>query len=105
VEVFVQDPSEFTAQARVWGVDRPEARIFRILGTAAPNTLAAFLLYLRNRTGRRPHIYFEWSDEGPLQAALDFLLFGEGDVPTLTHEILRRTEPDRSQRPFVHVGG
>ncbi|TFU15357.1 amino acid transporter [Thermus tengchongensis] len=105
VEVFVQDPSEFTAQARVWGVNRPEARIFRILGTAAPNTLAAFLLYLRNRTGRRPHIYFEWSDEGPLQAALDFLLFGEGDVPTLTHEILRRTEPDRDQRPFVHVGG
>ncbi|WP_243028825.1 amino acid transporter [Thermus albus] len=105
VEVFVQDPSEFTAQGRVWGVDRPEARIFRILGTAAPNTLAAFLLYLRNRTGRRPHIYFEWSDEGPLQAALDFLLFGEGDVPTLTHEILRRTEPDRSQRPLVHVGG
>ncbi|GAB5602225.1 APC family permease [Thermus sp. FJN-A] len=105
VEVFVQDPSEFSAIARVWGVDHPHARVFRILGAATPNTLAAFLLYLRNRTGRRPHIYFEWSEEGPLQSALDFLLSGEGDVPTLTHEILRRTEPDRSKRPFVHVGG
>ncbi len=105
VEVFVQDPSEFTTRARVWGVEHPEARVFRILGTAAPNTLAAFLLYLRDRTGRKPHIYFQWSEGGPLQAALDFLLFGEGDVPTLTHEILRRAEPDPSQRPFVHVGG
>lgn len=105
VEVYVQDPSEFTSWARVWGVDHPDARIFRILGTAVPNTLAAFLLYLRNRTGRRPHIYFEWSEKSPLQAALDFLLFGEGDVPTLTHEVLRRVEPDRNGRPFVHVGG
>ncbi|MCX7849446.1 amino acid transporter [Thermus sp.] len=105
VEVFVQDPSEFAAEARVWGVEHPDARIFRILGTAAPNTLAAFLLYLRDRLGRRPHIYFEWSEESPLQAALDFLLFGEGDVPTLTHEVLRRAEPNPLRRPLVHVGG
>ena len=89
VEVFVQDPSEFSAIARVWGVDHPQARVFRILGAATPNTLAAFLLYLRDRTGKRPHIYFEWPEEGPLQLALDFLLSGEGDVPSLTHEILR----------------
>lgn len=105
VEVYVQDPSEFTTEAWVWGVDHPEVKVFRILGTAAPNTLAAFLLYLRERTGKRPHIYFEWGEEGPLQAALNFLLFGEGDVPTLTHEVLRRHEPDRSNRPVVHVGG
>ncbi|MEZ0321396.1 MAG: hypothetical protein ABWJ63_05680 [Thermus sp.] len=105
VEVFVQDPSEFATQARVWGVDHLEVKVFRILGTAAPNTLAAFLLYLRERTGKRPHIYFEWGDEGPLQAALSFLLFGEGDVPTLTHEVLRRHEPDQAKRPVVHVGG
>ncbi|GAA5335174.1 MULTISPECIES: APC family permease [Thermus] len=105
VEVYVQDPSEFSTVAQVWGVDHRDAKVFRILGTAAPNTLAAFLLYLRERTGKRPHIYFEWSDEGPWQAALDFLLFGEGDVPTLTHEILRRVEADPRRRPVVHVGG
>ncbi|BDG17760.1 MULTISPECIES: amino acid transporter [Thermus] len=105
VEVYVQDPSEFSAVAQVWGVDHRDAKVFRILGTAAPNTLAAFLLYLRERTGKRPHIYFEWSEESPWQAALDFLLFGEGDVPTLTHEVLRRVEADPRRRPVVHVGG
>jgi hypothetical protein len=105
VEVYVQDPSEFSAEARVWGVDHPQYKVFRIIGTSAPNTLAAFLLYLRDRTGRRPHIYFEWPEESPLQAALDFLLFGEGDVPTLTHEVLRRAEPDPERRPLVYVGG
>ncbi|BBL83332.1 amino acid transporter (plasmid) [Thermus thermophilus] len=105
VEVYVPDPSEFSAEARVWGVDHPQYKVFRILGSSAPNALAAFLLYLRDRTGKRPHIYFEWPEESPWHAALDFLLFGEGDVPALTREILRRAEPDPERRPLVHVGG
>ena len=33
------------------------------------------------------------------------ILAGEGDVPPLTHEILRRAEPDATRRPILHVGG
>ena len=40
-----------------------------------------------------------------MHLALNFLVEGEGDVPPLTHEILRRAEPDRDRRPIVHVGG
>uniref|UniRef100_A0A831U7E3 Amino acid transporter n=1 Tax=Thermus islandicus TaxID=540988 RepID=A0A831U7E3_9DEIN len=105
VEVYVSDPSEFKTQAKVWGIHHPDHRVFRILGTAVPNTLAAFLLHLRDRTGKRPHIYFEWSEDPPLQAAAEFLLFGKGDIPTLTHEVLRRAEPNQDRRPFVHVEG
>ena len=40
-----------------------------------------------------------------MENALRFLFAGEGDVPPLTHEILRRAEPDAAKRPVVHVGG
>ena len=39
------------------------------------------------------------------QNALRFLFAGEGDMPPLSLEILRRAEPDPDRRPVVHVGG
>ena len=51
------------------------------------------------------HVDFEWSEKGPGENALRFLFAGEGDVPPLTHEILRRAVPDPAKRPVVHVGG
>ena len=63
------------------------------------------LLRVRDLTLTPPHVYFEWSRKGPGVNALRFLLAGEGDVPPLTHEILRRAEPDAARRPHVHVGG
>jgi hypothetical protein len=105
VEVYVQDPSEFSATVKVWGILHPDYKVFRMIGTSAPNTLAAFLLYLQKRVGKRPHIYFEWPEESPVHLYLDFLLFGEGDVPTVTREILRRTGAKPEERPLVHVVG
>jgi hypothetical protein len=31
-------------------------------------------------------------------------VFGEGDIPVTTREILRQDEPDPHKRPRVHVG-
>ncbi len=105
VEVGVLDPSEFSRELRVRGVELGHYRILRTEGTSVPNALAALLLYIRDETGTIPRIYFEWPEISPMQAAVDFLLFGEGDVPTLTREVLRRAEPNPGQRPLVYVGG
>ncbi|MCT9933255.1 amino acid transporter [Planotetraspora sp. A-T 1434] len=104
VEVTVPDASEFETELRVEGEERYGHRIFRIESSTIPNALAALLLYLRDRTGRVPHIYFHWTEGNPIVAMLRYLLFGGGDVPAMTREVLRQAEPDRERRPHVHVG-
>ncbi|UBV45091.1 amino acid transporter (plasmid) [Deinococcus taeanensis] len=105
LEVTVADPSEFSDVLDVRGFEIHGYRVLRIESSAVPNAIAAFLLYLRDTYGQRPHVYFEWIEGSPVAAAGRFLLLGEGDVPPLTREILRRAEPIRERRPVVHVGG
>ncbi len=105
LEVGVLDPSEFSSRVKVVGVQVGPYRVLRTQSASVPNTIAAILLYLRDQTGKRPHVYLEWGEHGPFQQALRFLFFGEGDIGSLTHEILRRAEPDPRRRPVVHVGG
>ncbi len=104
LEVEIDDASEFSDVVEVSGHQVDEYRILRARGSSVPNTIAALLLHLRGK-GTPPQVYFQWSEDGPMAAAFRFLIAGEGDVPPLTHEILRRVEPDRDRRPIVHVGG
>ncbi len=79
--------------------------MLRATGPSVPNALAAVLLAVSEQDHVPSHIYFGWSERGPGENELRFLFVGEGDVPPLTHEILRRAEPDPAQRPVVHVRG
>lgn len=105
VEARVCDASEFADVLEVRGVELAGYRIFRIESSSVPNALAAFLLYLRDQTGKLPHIYFEWGEQNPLVYLFRFVVFGEGDIAPVTREILRVAEPDAERRPAVHVGG
>ncbi len=105
LEVDITDASDFMAAVPVTAVTVGPDRILRATGTSVPNVLAAVLLAVRNRHTDPPHVYFEWSEQPPAQNALRFILAGEGDIPPLTHEVLRRAEPDAARRPQVHVGG
>ncbi len=67
------------------------------------NAIAAFSLWTRDTYGVMPHVYFAWSEGHPVINALRYLLFGVGDVPPVTREVLRGAEAEPSRRPVVHV--
>ncbi len=104
LEVSVTDASEFAPTLRVTGHEIEGYRVLRVEGAAIPNAIAAILLYLRDTTGKRPHIYFGWTEGNPLKFLARYILFGEGDIAPLTHEVLRQAEPDPRRRPAIHVG-
>ncbi|MGW1986929.1 amino acid transporter [Streptomyces collinus] len=105
VEVTVTDPSEFEARLTVRGdVLHDRYRVLTLESASIPNALAALLLHVRDTTGCTPHVYFEWTEGGPVANFLRFFLFGQGEVAPVTREVLREAEPDRERRPRVHTG-
>jgi hypothetical protein len=103
-EVTVSDASEFATELPVTGEEIGGHRVLRAESASIPNAIAAFLLYLRDTTGKVPHAYFGWAEGDPLGYIARYLLFGEGDIAPLTREILRKAEPDPRRRPSIHVG-
>ncbi|MEU9944614.1 APC family permease [Streptomyces lavendulae] len=105
VEVTVLDPSEFESGLKVRGeVLHDRYRVLTLESSTVPNALAALLLHVRDGTGQRPHIYFEWTEGNPMTNFLRFFLFGQGEVAPVTREVIRAAEPDRARRPHVHAG-
>ena len=104
-EIEPGDSSEFKGKLFIRGVDVEGYKILRTQAPAVPNAIAAFLLYLRDQTGKIPHVYFGWSEGNPIMYLARYILFGEGDTAPVTREILRQAEEDAEMRPNVHVGG
>ncbi|NUS42188.1 MAG: amino acid transporter [Mycobacteriaceae bacterium] len=103
LEVLVRDASEFTSELHVTATQLNGYHILSVEAAAIPNSIAAVLLAVRDRTGLNPHIYFEWTEGNPLTNLVRFLFIGEGEVAPVTREILRRAVPDPRLRPHVHV--
>ena len=104
-EVTPGDASEFSGVLKIRGETVDRFQILRTESPAVPNAIAAFLLFIRNETGKLPHVYFGWSEGNPVSYLLKYIAFGEGDTAPVTHEVLRQAEKDPDQRPIVHVGG
>lgn len=104
LEVTVSDASEFAPILKVRGEEIEGYRVLRADSVAIPNAIAAILLHIRDVTGKRPHVYFGWMEGNPVKHLAKFMLFGEGDIAPVTHEILRQAEPEPSVRPAIHIG-
>nr|WP_239102833.1 amino acid transporter [Actinoplanes siamensis] len=105
VEVTVRDASDFETELHVRGeVLHHRYRVLTVEGSSVPSALAALLLWMRDTTHRRPHIYFEWTEGNPVANFARYLIFGQGEVAPVTREMIRRAEPERGRRPHVHVG-
>jgi len=104
VEITVTDPSAFASRLDVRGhVMHGHFRVLTMEGTNVPNALAALVLHVRDVTGRRPHLYLEWTEGNPLANLARFLFLGVGEIAPTTREVLRRAERDSTKRPYVHT--
>lgn len=103
LEIHVRDSSEFTTELDVRGAEVAGYRVLRAESSTVPNAIAALLLYIRDQTDKIPHVYFAWPEANPWAQVARFLLFGEGDIPLITHEVLREQEPIPDRRPVCHV--
>jgi hypothetical protein len=98
-------PEGVASRFKLRGVEIGGHKVLRGESSVVPNAIAAFLLHLRDTTGKMPHCYFGWTQGNPIAYLIRYVLFGEGDTAPVTHEVLREAEPDLKRRPSVHVGG
>jgi hypothetical protein len=104
LEVTISDASEFAPTLAVEGEEIEGYRVLKAKSASVPNAIAAILVAIRDRTGKQPHVYMGWTNANPLRHLARFILFGEGDIAPLTHEVLRKAEPESQRRPAIHVG-
>jgi hypothetical protein len=96
VEVERGDTSEF--------LNRPELRIrqeqdFLIIrvteASSVSHTIAVIASELSKNCPTRTEVLFGWSEGKPLDLAIGFVLFGEGNVPSLVRELVRDSGDNR----------
>ena len=104
LEIQPGDASEFMDVLEVTGHEVGRHRVLRCDSPAIPNAIAAFLLHVRDTTGKMPHVYFGWTEGNPIVYVVKYIAFGEGDTAPVTREVLRQTIEDPASRPRVHVG-
>ena len=106
LEIDVEDPSEFEEETlSVRGMEIGDYKVLRAESAVVPNAIAAFLLYLRDESGKVPHCYFGWTEGNPFVYMIRYVFFGEGDTAPVTHEVLREVEENVKRRPIIHVAG
>jgi len=105
VQVELADASDFENEPVLQIVQEEGRYIMRITGAASiSHTLAALALEM-GKVGHPPEIHFGWTDETPVSGTLGFLLFGEGNVPWMVRDLIRRAEPEEAKRPLIIIAG
>ena len=105
VEVALADASDFVNEPEL-RVSQEEGRyVVKITGAASIAHTGAALALEMAKVGRPPEVHFGWTDDSPVSGTLGFLLFGEGNVPWMVRDLIRRAEPDEAKRPLIIIAG
>jgi hypothetical protein len=104
VEVELGDTSDFYHAPVMQIVQEDGLEVIRVSSCCSIAHVVASIALEFRIVGRPPEIHFGWSHESPLAANLNFLLFGEGNIPWMVHELVRKAEPDLAKQPRVVIG-
>ncbi len=103
VEVSLGDPSDFFQEPRLQVLPDGGRFLIRVdRCTATAPALAAIALALSH--SKPIELHFGWSNESPMRTNLGFLLFGEGNIPWLVRDLIRKAQPDLSKQPRIIIG-
>lgn len=105
IEVTTGDPSDFKVKPII-GMKLEEGRTIISIARcpSIPHVIAGLALEMSKDGRNPPEVHFGWSDEAPLTANLKFVFFGEGNIPWLVRELIKRNEPDEARQPRVVIG-
>lgn len=104
VEAHLGDPSDFF-QAPLMKVETEgELTVIRLEQCVSVSHVLAAVCVEVCRVGPPPEMIFGWSPEAPLAANLNFLLLGQGNVPWMVKEMVRRAIPDETRQPRILIG-
>lgn len=105
LEVELYDPSEFEQQPVLEVIQEETSVVLRITRAASiAHVIAALALELA-KVGKPPEVHFGWTDQGVVAGMLRFLLLGEGNVPWLVQQLIRKAERDPAKQPMVVIAG
>ncbi len=105
IEVELGDPSNFYQKPLMKIEHEAGFEVIRVSRcVSVSHVLAAICLVLCRDGGEPPEIIFGWSNEPPLAANLHFLLLGEGNVPWMVRELIRKAMPDTARQPRILIG-
>jgi hypothetical protein len=104
IEAVLGDPSNFYQKPLMKIETEVGLEVIRVSQcVSVSHVLAAICLELC-RDGAPPEIIFGWSHETPLAANLNFLLLGEGNIPWMVKELVRRAMRDNPKQPRIVIG-
>ena len=105
IEVTLGDPSNFYQKPLVQIEREGGLEVIRLTKcVSVAHVLAAVCLELCDGDQCPPEIIFGWSHESPLAANLNFLLLGEGNIPWMVKELIRKAIPPNAPQPKVRIG-
>lgn len=105
IEVSLGDPSNFYQKPLVQIERESGLEVIRLTKCVSiAHVLAAVCLELCDGDQCPPEIIFGWSHESPLAANLNFLLLGEGNIPWMVKELIRKAIPPDAPQPKVRIG-